>query len=79
MISPSIWSRLAAFCSFVSPSESVNPLEGLSEVSLSQVAPDSRNGLNVGSCAKEYSMLCFQLVNDENDSSSVSFQGLGHV
>ena len=43
------------------------------------MAPDSRNGLNVGSCvgSKEYSMLCFQLINDENDSSSVSFQGLG--
>ena len=25
----------------------------------------------------EYSMLCFQLVNDENDSSSVSFQDFG--
>ena len=37
------------------------------------MAPDSRNGLNGSSCAKEYSMLCFQLVNDENDSSSVSF------
>ena len=49
-------------------------------MSLSQVAPDSSKGLNVGnvgSCGKEYSMLCFQLINDENDSSSVSFQGLG--
>ena len=41
------------------------------------MVPDTRNSLNVSSSAKEYSMLCFHLVNDENDSSSVSFRGLG--
>ena len=75
MINRSICTRLAAFCSFERPSKSVNPLVGLSEVSVTQVAPDSRNGLNVG-CSEDYSILYFQLVNEKNDSS-VSFQGLG--
>ena len=72
MINLSIHSRLATFCPFDRLSESVNLLVGLSEVSLSmQVAPDTRNTLNVGSCVKEYIMLCFQMVNDESDFSSV--------